>query len=227
MAYSARVLRALISCPSDVDLDDVRTIQAAIGRWNVLLGEQFNAIIVPVHWSEHAAAAFGAPPQMILNEQLVDTVDFAIAVFWARIGSPTLSERSGTAEEISRIYSAGRPVSILRCTRPLDYRTLDPAQLSQLEEYLHELRSRALLLSYSDSGSLATQVDTILTRLVTNIPEPPRQRTGSDLESAPPVITESATRVEIRPQATGAPVESGSHADASGVRIEIPVDGAQ
>lgn len=158
----------MISCPSDVDIHDVRAIQTAIGRWNVLLGERLGAIVVPVHWSEHASAAFGAPPQQILNEQLVDNVDFAIALFWTRLGSPTAAAQSGTAEEINRISAAGKPVSVLRCIRPADGSTLDPEQLSSLNAYLKDLRGRALLLTYADSGSLATQVDTILTRLVTH-----------------------------------------------------------
>lgn len=186
MAYTAKVLRALISCPSDVDLNDVRAIQTAIGRWNVLLGEQFGAIVVPVHWSEHASAAFGSPPQVILNEQLVDTVDFAIAIFWARLGSPTMAAESGTAEEINRIFAAGKPVSVLRCVRPVDQDSLDPAQLAHLQRYLDEIKARALVLKYVDHGSLATHVDTILTRLVTRTPEPPAPRTSTELNTAGP-----------------------------------------
>lgn len=170
MAYTATVMRALISCPSDVDLADVRAVQAAIARWNVLLGEQFGSIVVPVHWSEHASAAFGSPPQDILNEQLVDTVDFAIAIFWTKLGSPTATAQSGTAEEITRIAASGKPVSVLRCLRPVDASDLDPEQFARLGAYLKELRGHALLLSYRDAGTLASQVDTILTRLVTHVP---------------------------------------------------------
>lgn len=168
--YTATVMRALISCPSDVDIADVRAVQAAIVRWNVLLGEQFGYVVVPVHWSEHASAAFGAPPQDILNEQLVDTVDFAIAIFWTKLGSPTASAQSGTTEEITRIANARKPVSVLRCLRPVDASNLDPKQFARLSTYLSELRGNALLLSYRDAGTLASQVDTILTRLVTHIP---------------------------------------------------------
>lgn len=170
MAYTATVLRALISCPSDVDISDVRAVQAAMGRWNVLLGQQFGTIVIPVHWSEHASAAFGSPPQDILNEQLVDTVDFAIAIFWNRLGSPTSSAQSGTAEEIDRMATAGKPVSVLRCLRPVNAADLDPDQFAKLGAYLRQLRGQALLLSYRDTGTLAGQVDTILTRLVSHVP---------------------------------------------------------
>lgn len=188
MAYPATVLRALISCPSDVAIDDVRGIQTAIGRWNVLLGERFGAIVVPVHWSEHAAAAFGAPPQDILNEQLVDTVDFGIAVFWSRLGSPTQVAESGTAEEINRIAAARKPLSVLRCTRPAEAVSVDPQQLAGLAAYLDELRGHALILSYRDDAELASRVDTVLTRTVAELTKgdgdaPPPPRAGSDGQS--------------------------------------------
>lgn len=170
MSYTATVLRALISCPSDVEISDVRAVQAAMGRWNVLLGQQFGTIVIPVHWSEHASAAFGSPPQDILNEQLVDTVDFAIALFWNRLGSPTPSAQSGTADEIDRIARAGKPVSVLRCLRPVNAAELDPEQFTSLGHYLRQQRGHALVLSYRDTGTLAGQVDTILTRLVSHAP---------------------------------------------------------
>ncbi|WP_141134631.1 hypothetical protein [Haloechinothrix alba] len=170
MAHHAMVFRALISCPADIELDDIRAIQAAITRWNVLLGERFGSIVIPVQWSEHAAAAFGAPPQEIVNEQLVETVDLAIAVLWTRLGAPTPDAESGTVEEINRISAAGKPVSVLRCARPVDWASLDSGQLTRLDQYLTELKAHALILKYADTGSLATQVDTILTRLVTHEP---------------------------------------------------------
>ncbi|MDV6013309.1 hypothetical protein [Haloechinothrix sp. LS1_15] len=190
MAHHAMVFRALISCPSDVDVEDIRAIQAAITRWNVLLGERFGAVVIPVQWNEHAAAAFGAPPQEIVNEQLVDTVDLAIAVMWTRLGSPTPEAESGTVEEINRISAAGKPVSILRCSRPVDWSALDARQLTRLDQYLSEIKGHALILKYADPGTLATQVDTVLTRLVTREPSGlaeyggggslPSQRDGDD-----------------------------------------------
>jgi hypothetical protein len=167
MAFAATTLRALISCPGDVDKGDLAVVHQAITRWNVLLGEQFGYVVVPVSWNDHAAAEFGEPPQDILNRQLVDVVDLGIAIFWSRLGTPTAAAESGTAEEISRLAEAGRPVSILRCTKPVPP-TGDHGERARLDDYLKGLFGQALVVDYSDHAKLGSQVDTILTRMVTS-----------------------------------------------------------
>jgi hypothetical protein len=167
MAFTATTLRALISCPGDVTREDLAVIHRAITRWNVLLGEQFGHVVIPVSWNEHAAAEFGEPPQDILNRQLVDVVDLGIAIFWSRLGTPTANAESGTAEEIARLAEAGRPVSVLRCNRPVPPRG-DHAERARLDEYLTGLFGQALVVGYDSDAGLSSQVDTILTRMVTS-----------------------------------------------------------
>jgi hypothetical protein len=122
MGHRPTALQMLIACPADVVPEDLSVVQQAIARWNVLLGEQFNRVVIPVFWSQHAASEFGAPPQAILNRQIVDTVDLGLAIFWQRLGTPTDRAGSGTAEEIIRLHEAGKPVSILCCNRPAPVR---------------------------------------------------------------------------------------------------------
>lgn len=73
----------------------------------------------------------------------------------------------------------------MRCTRPVESSKLDPYQITSLEAYLKSVRGQALILTYDDPATLATHVDTILTRLVTHEhagprAEPPLPRTGTD-----------------------------------------------
>jgi len=162
MAFAATTLRALISCPGDVTREDLAVVHQAITRWNVLLGEQFAHVVIPVSWSEHAAAEFGEPPQDILNRQLVDVVDLGIAIFWNRLGTPTVNAESGTAEEIARLAEAGRPVSVLRCNKPVPP-SGDHAERARLDEYLTGIFGQALVVGYDSDARLSSQVDTILT----------------------------------------------------------------
>lgn len=166
MAYRSTALRVLISCPGDVSSDDLSIAHKAINRWNVLLGEQFEHVVVPVSWSEHAASEFGAPPQDILNRQLVDVVDLGIAIFWNRLGTKTNHAESGTVEEIQRLYDAGKPVGVLRCNYPVPPRG-DHEERARLDQYLKELYGNALIVNYETDAQLAAQIDTILTRIVT------------------------------------------------------------
>lgn len=166
MAFQATTLQLLISCPGDVEQEDLAAVRKAITRWNVLHGEAMEHVVVPVHWSDHASAEFGRPPQTIVNDQLVSVVDVGIALFWGRLGTPTADAASGTAEEIIVLHDAGKPVSVLRCTRPLPARG-DHAERGRLAEYFRdEIEPRGLVVDYDSAAALEQQVDTMLTRLV-------------------------------------------------------------
>jgi hypothetical protein len=166
MAYSALVRRLLVSCPGDVPERDLAVVHKAINRWNGVYGESFGAVIIPISWGAHAAAEFGGAPQDILNEQLVDKSDICLALFANRLGTPTATAESGTAEEIERLGDSGRYVAILRSRRPVDPGTINLQQAQQLEEYLRRIGEKALILNYADDDELNQRVDTILAAAV-------------------------------------------------------------
>jgi hypothetical protein len=166
MAFQATTLQMLISCPGDIEQEDLAAVRKAITRWNVLHGEAMEHTVIPVHWSEHASAEFGEPAQTVINRQLVDTVDVGIALFWGRLGTPTATAESGTAEEIVTLHDAGKPVSVLRCTKPIAARG-DHTERARLDDYLREeIQPRGLIVDYPTAAALEQQVDTILMRLV-------------------------------------------------------------
>lgn len=166
MAFQATTLQMLISCPGDIEQEDLAAARKAITRWNVLHGEAMEHTVIPVHWSEHASAEFGEPAQTVINRQLVHTVDVGIALFWGRLGTPTATAESGTAEEIVTLHDAGKPVSVLRCTKPIAARG-DHAERARLDDYLREeIQPRGLVVDYPTAAALEQQVDTILMRLV-------------------------------------------------------------
>ena len=80
----------------------------AVERWNALYGVGSATVIIPTTWVEHSAARYGDRPQSVLNEQLVDTADIVIAIFWNRLGSPTGEAESGRSRKLQlfRILSA-------------------------------------------------------------------------------------------------------------------------
>jgi hypothetical protein len=95
MAYQGTVRRCLISSPSDVPEADLAIVHKTINHWNGIYGERYGSVIIPISWGSHAAAEFGRGPQAILNDQLVDSCDMCIAMFWARLGTPTAENESG------------------------------------------------------------------------------------------------------------------------------------
>ncbi len=166
MAYSAMVRRALISCPGDVLSSDLSVVQRTINRWNGLYGYQIGAVVLPISWGTHAAAQFGKPPQGAINSQLVDDADICISIFASRLGTPTAGAESGTAEEIARIAERGGYVGILRARRDVNLEHIDLDQVQRLEQYLHTLQDKALILPYDNDMDLAAHVDAILVNAV-------------------------------------------------------------
>ncbi|MDX6261094.1 MAG: hypothetical protein QOH84_2782 [Kribbellaceae bacterium] len=167
MAYSGTIRKFLISCPGDVPASDLALIHRTINRWNGVYGEQFATSVVPISWGEHAAAEFGKPPQAALNDQLVDRCDGCIAIFANRLGTPTESAESGTAEEIQRLAEAGKYVAILRSRRPVDASKLDNDQAGKLRDYLDKIKNKALILGYAENEELTQHIENILAQAVT------------------------------------------------------------
>jgi hypothetical protein len=195
MSYSGIIRRILISCPGDVRQEDLVIVRQKIGHWNGVYGEGFATAIVPISWSEHAAATFGEHPQSVINRQLVDRADGCIAVFANRLGTATDVAESGTAEEIQRLAESGKYVAVLRCLRQIDPSRIDRAQAAKLDDYLAKIRQRALILNYSTDAELERNVDNILAY----------------------AVSRDETRAEMQLQVAG--VLSGSAVPASQPRI--------
>jgi hypothetical protein len=184
MPFSATAYRLLISAPGDVTKADIRTVSEAIGRWNASYGQEFGAIVVPIHWGANSAAEHGGRPQASLNAQLVESADIVVALFWHRLGSETGAAESGTVEEIQEAGERGAYVAILHCARDYPQGEVDVGQLERLEAFFERMRPNSLMLNYGDDQALAQHIEAIINR----------------------AISQSGTRAEA---AAGAPREAG------------------
>lgn len=165
VAYQTLAVQLLISAPGDIPTDDLATIDRTIRQWNFNVGQIVGVTVLPVSWTEHAAAEFGDRPQAILNHQIVEVADVAVALFRDRLGTPTGEAESGTAEEIQLLAEAGKPVGILVDTSPRP--PLSGPQLDErkrLNEYLAKVRETALTFNYSGPADLASRLENFLSR---------------------------------------------------------------
>lgn len=165
MAYPTLALHLLISAPGDVPVEDLAVIRKTISQWNLTFGRVVGLTVLPVSWTEHAVAEFGERPQAILNEQIVDEADLAVALFYDSLGTPTGEAESGTAEEIKVLVEAGKSVAVLVNSgprAPLNGAALEKRQ--RLTEYLDELRSKALVFDYTQAGDLVGHLNNFLSR---------------------------------------------------------------
>lgn len=165
MAYPTLALHLLISAPGDVPLGDLAAIRKTISQWNLNLGRAVGLTVLPVSWTEHAVAEFGERPQAILNHQIVEETDLAVALFCDRLGTPTGESESGTAEEIQILVKAGKSVAVLVNSAPrppLDGPALEERQ--RLSVYLDGLRKTAIVFEYANPGDLIGHLNNFLSR---------------------------------------------------------------
>lgn len=198
MAYPTLALHLLISAPGDVPVQDMATIRKTISQWNLNLGRVVGLTVLPVSWTEHAVAEFGDRPQAILNDQIVEEADFAVALFYDRLGTPTGEADSGTAEEIKVLVEAGKSVAVLvnaSARPPLGGSALE--ERKRLTEYLTDLRKTALVFEYANEGDLISHLNNFLSRATAQFQQ--SVEASKDEEPAGPDPSEGVwPRVEVR-----------------------------
>jgi formylglycine-generating enzyme required for sulfatase activity len=162
-----RHVKVLIASPSDVA--EERNIAAEVIReWNHNNSVTHGIEIKESLWELHSWPASGKRPQAILNDQLkiVDECDFAIAIFWSRIGTDTGVAQGGAVEEAELLMNSGREVMFYFSTRSFPYES-DPDQQKAVKQFRQSLQKNALTEIYDDPANfrlkLASQLDRKMT----------------------------------------------------------------
>jgi hypothetical protein len=101
MVYPAHVVHTLIASPSDV-AEERNALRAAIWEFNDEHTESNQVVLLPRMWEKNSTPRLGADPQVILDEQIVDTSDIAIGIFWTRIGQVLEDGTAATVHELER-----------------------------------------------------------------------------------------------------------------------------
>lgn len=152
MAYPATVLRVLIASPSDVQ-EARDAVDRALRSWNDANSRSKGVVLMPWRWETSAVPVLGGHPQKLINLQGVDDSDIVIALFGGRLGAPTPDAVSGTAEEVERATSGGRPVHLYFSSAPLPI-DVDIDQLAALREFKKSMQERGLLGEFSNTDQL-------------------------------------------------------------------------
>lgn len=157
MAKTITEYNALISCPSDVN-EELNIINNTINDFNRLFGRVNNLRIQTIHWSIDSYPESGGQPQKLLNRQIVDDCDIAIAVFWTRFGSPTDEYESGTEEEIERFIESGKQVFLYFCNRPVNPKTFNADQYQNVQDFKKKYEGRGIYSEYSETEEFEQQI---------------------------------------------------------------------
>ncbi|MBY0261632.1 MAG: DUF4062 domain-containing protein [Phycisphaerales bacterium] len=122
-------------------------------NWNAAHSLVRKAVLLPVDWESGSAPDLSGRAQAVINEQL-GVCDLLVGVFWTRLGTPTGTSPSGTAEEIDRHLERGRPVMLYFCNRDVP-RSADREQFDAVFEAERRYRALGVTWAYSTQEELA------------------------------------------------------------------------
>lgn len=148
MANQILQFKLLLMSPGDIE-DERHAATEIIQYWNAQIGNTLSVNVDLVKWETHSQPATGMHPQKILNQQLVEEADFGIAVFWSKLGTPTDTHCSGTAEEIDGLLKKGAKVSIYISQKPIEQHATK--SYLELNDYIDKIRTEALFQYYSST----------------------------------------------------------------------------
>lgn len=147
MSYQATTYNVMIASPGDV-ASERAIVRDTVYEWNAVHSIVRNIVLLPIGWETHSTPEMGAPPQAIINKQVLKKCDLLVGVFWTRIGTPTERHLSGTVEEIEEHISAGKPAMLYFSSQPVILDTVDTNQVLMLKEFKQSCQSRGLYESY-------------------------------------------------------------------------------
>jgi nucleoside 2-deoxyribosyltransferase len=173
MGYESTVYTVLIASPN---MPERQLVQKAIWEWNIHNSKSLDIVLLPVMWETHAAPQLGEAAQDVVNKQIVDNCDMAIALFWDRIGSPTKDYDSGTIEEIERMIDQNKLVMLYFSDMPLKPSQTNPVNLSKVQEYQKHFWGRGLCGDFSSADELDRKLKN---DLLVNIREHERKQLGN------------------------------------------------
>ncbi len=169
MARTATILTIFLASPGDVSKErDI--VSKAVSRWNSVHSQSKSVIFELIRWEDSVAAGFGRDGQDVINQQ-VHPYDLLIALFWTRLGTPTLRSSSGSSEEYEialNRYSSGENIEISFYFKDAAFnpREVDLDQLSLVYDFERKVQSDgAFTKIFTDEDSLQFEIGLLLDRV--------------------------------------------------------------
>jgi hypothetical protein len=182
MPRTATVIRVMIASPGDV-ASERQIAKQVIHDWNDIHSLDRGTVLLPISWETHASPAIRDRAQAIINKQILGDADILIAIFWARIGTPTGVAASGTVEEITEHIAAGKPTMLYFSTAPVRQDSVDDDQFRSLKTFKKVVRDQNNGM-YEEYESLSEFKEKLTRQLAQTIirkyPSQPSKNSSSD-----------------------------------------------
>jgi hypothetical protein len=134
MSFAAKVFTIMTASPSDVPLHR-NHVRDEVFSWNDVHARHRSTMLMPLGWEHSMAPEMGGSPQDIVNARLLDDADLLVAIFQARLGTPTKDHESGSVEEVKTHLARGRPTMVYFSTDLGPSARFDPEQYMKLQDF--------------------------------------------------------------------------------------------
>lgn len=152
MSYSAKVLKVFIASPGDV-LKERQIVRNVLARWNTINAEREKIVLLPVGWETDAAPDSRKSPQENINDNLLQSCDILIGLFWTKIGRASSHHASNTIEEIQQHISE-RKLSMIYFSCKSIPSDVDTTQLNKLRKFKKQIEKKELYGEFKDEKDL-------------------------------------------------------------------------
>lgn len=149
MPKEIKLYRLFIAAPSDIE-NERQIIRDVVTDWNVQHGQNKNVNIEVVSWRTHSYPSYGERPQDLINQQVFDSSDIIVGVFWTKFGTPTGVADSGTEEEIKRGIEKGKKVMVYFSEKPINPKEISVKEYQKVEAFKGEYENEGIYFTYED-----------------------------------------------------------------------------
>ena len=163
MARNITQYDLLISCPGDAS-NAVDVIKSVVEEFNQQFSDALGISIRWRYWKNSIFAESGGKPQDLLNKQIVDASDLAVAIFKTRFGSPTDNYGSGTEEEIERMLSDGRQVFMFFDESPVSPSDINPTEYQKVQVFKEKYKDKGIFWTYKSEDEFRNVFRAHITR---------------------------------------------------------------
>lgn len=234
MVFDAQVINLLIASPSDT-LAARDEVEHAVLGWNRDRARVAGIVVLPLRWETDSVPLLGASAQEVINKQLLERADVVVGLFHSRLGQPTATHPSGTAEEILKASDAGKPTHVYFADLPHPA-NVDVDQLHALRTFRSEIEQRGLLGSFASSEDLASKIRAAIEHDLGELAlaPTPRQQSPRSLvqlrggyESQREQYLDSRGRIKYKTRAERIVVTNDGASVARGVKINLTSESSE
>ncbi len=179
--------------PGDV-IREIGIAENVIDSWNRTSRTLTGCELACQHWNTHAVPDMKARGQEVINHQLIDKSDLVIAIFWARLGTPTGLADSGTVEEVQRAMARGIRVMLYFSDLAAPMQQGDEAQRAKVKDFRKRVMDTGFAWSFSSRLKFENELREHLGMVVAELLEKKTRVVPKKAARKSPSIRQSSSR---------------------------------